>query len=112
MVVSTLAGIFLIEPPTGDLPEIALGSATILAVERIAVLFAAWLLALVVIARALVGELPIEISGRGLRYADAATAQAGLADSERAFDRVDEEIRELQEAIVALEAGESPPPGP
>jgi hypothetical protein len=105
LVVSTLVGLFLIEPPTGDLAGIALGSATILAVERIAMLFAAWLLALVVIARALTGELPIEISGRGLRYADAATAQAGLGESERAFDRVDEEIRELQAAIVALEAG-------
>lgn len=76
-------------------------------------LFAAWLLVLVVIARALNGELPIEISGRGLRYADAATAQAGLGDSERAFDRVDEEIRVLQEAIVALEAGKvTAPSGP
>lgn len=71
-----MAGVFLIELPTGDLPGIALGSKAILVVERIAMLFAAWLLGLVVIARALEGELPIEISGRGVRYADVGTAAA------------------------------------
>lgn len=105
LVVSIVAGAFLIDAPKDGLPGVALGSQTILVVEQIAILFAAWLLAVVVVARALVGELPIEISGRGVRYADAATAQAGLAGSERAFDRVDEEIRVLQAAIAAFETG-------
>ena len=104
LVVITIAGIFLIESPVGGLPGVALGSGAILVVERIATLFAAWLLVLVVVARALTGELPIEISGRGLRYADAATAQAGLDDSERAFERVREEIAALQEVIAIFDA--------
>lgn len=103
LVASIVAGVFLIEPPSDDLPGVALGSEAILAIERIATLFAAWLLTLVVIARALTGELPIEISGRGLRYADAATAQHGLIDSERAFERFDEEMKALQGAIAILE---------
>jgi hypothetical protein len=100
---SIVAAVFLIEPPTRDLPGIALGSSAILVIERIAMLFAVWLLALVVIARALVGELPIEISGRGLRYADAATAHETLVDSERVFKLLREEIEELRAAIVAIE---------
>lgn len=106
LVVSTIAGIFLIESPAGGFPGVALGSETILVIERIATLFAAWLLALVVVVRALTGELPIEISGRGLRYADAVTAQDGLVGSETVFERVDEEIKALQGAIAALETGE------
>jgi hypothetical protein len=106
LVMSMIAGIFLIESPTGGLPGVALGSEAILVIERIATLFAAWLLALVVVVRTLTGELPIEISGRGLRYADAVTAQDGLVDSETVFERVDEEIRALQGAIAALETRE------
>jgi hypothetical protein len=67
LVASIAVGVFLIGLPNGDLPGIALESAVILVIERISVLFAAWLLGLVVIVRALVGELPIEISGRGTR---------------------------------------------
>jgi hypothetical protein len=103
LVVSAVAGVFMIESPAGSLPGIALESATILVVERIVMLFAAWLLALVVVARALTGELPIEISGRGLRYADAVTAHESLVDSERVFKLLREEIEELREAVVAIE---------
>lgn len=66
-------------------------------------LFAAWLLGLVIIGRALVGELPIEISGQGLRYADARTAQHGLADSETTFGLLKSEIDALQETVTILE---------
>jgi len=104
LVASTVAGVFLIEVRGDDLPGIALGSKTILVIERIAMLFVAWLLTLVVIARALTGELPIEISGRGLRYADVATAQRGLLDSEGAFERVDRELEQLREAMAVIEA--------
>jgi hypothetical protein len=109
LVISTAAGVFLIDAPKGGLPGIALGSRAILMVEQIAILFAGWLLAVVVVARALAGELPIEISGRGVRYADAATAQSGWDDSERAFERVDEEIATLQDAIAALATKQDDP---
>jgi hypothetical protein len=94
----------MIPLPTQDLPGIALDAKAILVVERIAVLFGAWLLVQVVVVRALPGELPIEISGRGLRYADASTAQDGLVDSETALERVDDQLRALRERVVMIEA--------
>lgn len=103
-VASIVAGVFLIEMPDDDFPGVALGSKSILVIERIAMLFVGWLLTLVVITRALTGELPIEISGRGLRYADVATAQRGLLDSEGAFERVDRELEQLREAMAVIEA--------
>jgi hypothetical protein len=111
LVVSIVAGVFLIELPTDHLPGIALGSAAILVIERIATLFTLWLIGLVVIARSLAGELPVEISGRGVRYADAATAQAGLADSERAFARIDAELEELRAAMARIEGERYDPAG-
>ena len=54
------------------LPGAALGSVLILRVEWAVALFAALLLAIVVLARAWEGRLPSEISGRGVKYADAA----------------------------------------
>lgn len=84
LVVSIVAGVFLIELPTGDLPGIALGSEAILVVERIAMLLAVWLLGVVVIGRALKGELPIEISGRdidALAEAVAALEVARIGDA-------------------------------
>jgi hypothetical protein len=105
LVASIVAGVFLIGLSGDDLPGVALGSESILVIERIAMLFVAWLLTLVVIARALTGELPIEISGRGLRYADVATAQRGLLESEGAFERMDRELEQLRKAMAVIEAG-------
>jgi hypothetical protein len=104
LVASIVAGVFLIEAPGDHLPGVALESESILVIERIAMLFVAWLLTLIVVARSLTGELPIEISGRGLRYADAATAQRGLLDSEGAFERMDRELEQLREAMAVIEA--------
>ena len=106
LVVSIAAGVFLIERPAGDLPGIALESEAILVIERIAMLFATWLLAVVVVVRSLAGDLPVELSGRGLRYADAATAQKGVLDADEAFERVGKELDELREAITGIEAAQ------
>lgn len=103
LVASIVGAVFLIALPTDDLPGVALGSEAILVVERIAMLFTVWLLGLIVIARALAGELPIEISGRGLRYADAATAQSGRVDSEAALGQIREEVKNLRLAVTQLE---------
>ena len=104
LVVSIAAGVFLIELPAGELPGIALESAAMLVIERIAILFATWLLAVVVVVRSLAGDLPVEVSGRGFRYADAAIAQKGLLDSEGAFERLDQEVDELRQAVAIIEA--------
>ncbi len=105
LAVCIAAGVFLIDRPTaGDLPGIALGSETILVVERVAMLFATWLLMVMVLVRALAGDLPIEISGRGLRYADAGTAQQGMHDSRGAFEHMKQEMAALRDAILVMEA--------
>jgi hypothetical protein len=67
LVASILAGVFLIEAPTGDLPDVALGSATLLVIERIAAFFAAWLFALVVVVRGLLALQDLEDEMNALR---------------------------------------------
>jgi hypothetical protein len=111
LVLSVVAGVSLIGDPVGRLPGIALGSEAILVAERIAVLFAMWLVALVVVARALAGDLPIEVSGRGVRYADLDVSQDELLDSRKAFEDLDREMEVLADAVVALEQAQAGHPG-
>jgi hypothetical protein len=103
---SIIAAVFLIELPADGLPGIALGSEAILVIQRIALLFGVWLLGLVVIARALVGELPIEISGRGLRYADRDLAQHELLESRAAMRQLRSQVAVLSEAVAAVEGAD------
>lgn len=99
---SSMAGAVLIEAPAENLPGVALGSATILVVERIAVLFAAWLIGVVVLARALSGQLPTEITSQGFRYADLETSQVELSISHSALARMDRELHALSDAVAEL----------
>ncbi len=101
LIASMVAGVFLIERPVGDLPGVALGSAAVLVVERTVGLFAAWLFVLVVMARALVGQLPSEISGRGVRYADRDTTRDALAEVRSTLERLDGEVEDLREVTYA-----------
>jgi len=103
---SILAGVFLIPRPTVGLPGVALQSGAVLVVERISVLFAAWLLGLVVVFRAVSGELPTEVSGRGVRYAEADTSQTELAVSQRAFRDLDQAVKFLAKRVLAVEQRE------
>lgn len=82
LVVSAVAGV-TIEPPPGGLPGVALGSAELLTLERTVALFAGWMVLVVVVVEAWRGRLPLEISGRGVRYAElpAAEARAQVVDS-------------------------------
>jgi len=64
LVASLIAG-----TPEG-LPGVALGSAVVLHAERTVALFAAVLLVFVVLVRAFQGQLPQELSGRGVKYAE------------------------------------------
>jgi hypothetical protein len=58
-------------PTSPDLPALALGNRELLWLERALVLFYGFLLLFVPAVRALQGELPIELSTRGARYAEA-----------------------------------------
>jgi hypothetical protein len=86
--------------PSGRLPGVALGSELILGVERALVLFATWMLVVTVVARALRGELPTEISGRGVRYAEADDTGLTVARLSRAVDDVLAEIDALRDTFA------------
>ena len=81
-------------PYPGHLPSLALGSRELLWLERALVLFYGFLLLFVPVLRALAGELPIELSARGARYAEASdTALEVLKDRlDELEDFVDETV--------------------
>jgi hypothetical protein len=83
-----------------EMPGVALGSPAILFLERTAVLFTAWLLLLVVLTQAWRGLLPVEISGRGVRYAEASRARESAANAEVTLLRHDIEIATLRREIA------------
>lgn len=100
-----------IEPPD-TLPGVALGSHALLAAERSVAFFSIWLLGLVVVAQAIKGRLPIEVSGRGIRYADgpatltlADRADSGIDDLLVEVGKQRDELNELQ-LLVATDANE------
>ena len=76
-------------------PSVALGSELVLAVQRVIFLFAAWLLIVVVLVRASQGLLPVEVSGRGVRYADTAETQFGLAETATLIRRLNKKIDQM-----------------
>jgi hypothetical protein len=99
-VASLLLGILL--PTAGDLPAVALGSRELLWAERTLVFFYGFLLFFVPILRAVRGELPVELSARGARYADASETaleelEARLSEAERLLDETLEFVDEMAE---------------
>lgn len=103
LAVCVLANVWIEAPADGELPGVALESQTILVVERVAALFAGWLAVLVVCGQAIGGRLPTELSGRGVRYADAESSQAGVSETERALQDLDARMVALQAEMVRLE---------
>jgi hypothetical protein len=89
--------------PDGPLPGVALGSVMLLLVERAIGFFAAWMAVVVVVAQALKGHLPIEVSGQGVRYATAENVGETLAWAEEVGRRHDIEIAQIREAMVTLD---------
>lgn len=88
--------------PAGRLPGVALGSGLLLFVERAVAFFAAWMICLVIVAQALRGRLPTEISGRGVRYATANTVEATKDGAEDAVQHLTSAIDRLRcELLVA-----------
>jgi hypothetical protein len=107
LALALLANLWIETPPAGA-PGIAFGSETILVVERSVALFAAWMLALVVLIESWRGQLPLEISSRGVRYADAAathtsvdTASKALTDLQAQLDWQAYLIEDLQKCYGA-----------
>ena len=99
-------GIFL--PTAHRLPSLALGNRELLWAERTLVFFYGFLLFFVPIVKALQGELPIELSTRGARYAEASDdAVEGLAErldeTEQLLDRAVELVDELADRVSELE---------
>jgi hypothetical protein len=85
------------------LPSVALGSPLVLYAERSAAVFAALLLALLVLIRAWNGELPTELSGRGVTYTKSETtadlrdaALEALAELEQAQEVLGERLERLE----------------
>jgi hypothetical protein len=90
----------------GPLPGVALGSGALLLAERAGALFAIWMLIAVVVIRALRNQIPVEISGRGVRYAEAENVQATTASGERALRRIDGEMSWLRDTVLELRDAE------
>lgn len=82
-------------------PGYALGSGVVLVLERAAMMWAFALVVLVISDQALRGRLPVEISGRGVRYAD----RAELVDLADGGDSVTVRLDELEAAFEAFKRG-------
>lgn len=96
VIASVAAGV-----PTGSLPGVALGSEVLLVAERTVALFATWMLIAVVVIRALKDELPVEMSGRGVRYAEAGNVQAKAACTDEVLQGIEADMRWLRKMVVS-----------
>jgi hypothetical protein len=85
-----------------DLPALALGSATVLMAERTFALFAIWMAIVVVVSRAMSDQLPVEVGGRGLRYAEAQSVRSKTHRTDEALREMDSDIRWLRKAVADL----------
>lgn len=91
------------DTPGDRLPGVALGSTTVLQAERAAVLFAAWLFVFVVVTQAWRGQLPTELSGRGVKYADGEGTQESVRETKTALRDLDDEIRRVRVELGRLD---------
>lgn len=98
-----LAGI---EPSVPDhgLPGVALGSTLVLSAERVGVLFAVWLFIFVVIAQAWRGQLPAEVSGRGVKYADSEGTRESVRVAQMGLRELDADIQRIRVELMRVEA--------
>ena len=80
------------------LPAVAMDAPLLFHVERAAALFVGFLLVAIVVARSWGGELPTEISGRGLKYATK-EIQETTAESLTALSDAIAELRERQDRL-------------
>jgi hypothetical protein len=87
------------EPPK-PLPGVALGSPLLLHLQRATVVFWFGLLLVTVLLRALSGQLPIEFSSTGARYAEVnRDIERTQRETRAALEDVQGELASLQEAL-------------
>jgi hypothetical protein len=91
-------GIFL--PANHDLPAVALGNRELLWAERSLLFFYGFLLLCVPLLRALHGELPIELSTRGARYAE--TSEVVVEELKVRLTELEGHLDEMVEILDAL----------
>ena len=65
-------------------------------------MFAIWMLIAVVLIRAFKNQIPVEISGRGVRYAETREVSVKNASAEHVLRDVDVEIRWLRTTVLRL----------
>jgi hypothetical protein len=87
-----------------SLPGVALGSTTVLRIERVGVLFAVWLFVLVVIAQAWRGQLPSEVSGRGVKYAESEGTQESVRAAATGLRELNYDIQQMRVELMRVEA--------
>jgi polyhydroxyalkanoate synthesis regulator phasin len=58
----------------------------------------------VVLARAWEGRLPSEISGRGVKYADAGKTQSAVDESAEALAELRRQVAAIQREVIELQA--------
>jgi hypothetical protein len=87
----------------GPLPGVALGSPLILAVERTMALFTAWMVVVIVVVRAIAGDLPTELSGQGFKYASRETAEKSTNDIRDAVGDLERELEGLRQAVYDID---------
>ncbi len=84
------------------LPAAALESSVVLYALRAVAIFAALFLALLVTYRGLLGELPNELSGRGVRYADRDAVDQLRSELSDAIARLQENQEDLRNAVAQI----------
>jgi hypothetical protein len=82
---------------------VALGSGLLLVVERATVGWVAVLLVVVIVAQGLLGRLPDEISGRGVRYADREQFDGAVGNAVEANAAIADRLDELEAAFETFE---------
>jgi hypothetical protein len=92
-VVAVVAGPLL--PHSGGLPGAALGTTWLLYGLRTLAIFYGLLLLVIPLIRALRGELPVELSMRGARYAETGPTTAALDELRERVTRLDVQLRDL-----------------
>jgi hypothetical protein len=96
VIVTCLAG------TPAPLPDVALGSAILLHVERTVALLSGSVVVLILITKAWSGQLPTEMSTQGFRYAEAGVVAMNTADQ---IEEIQSEIAGLRSYLERIEDG-------
>ncbi len=101
LVISVVAGVAVgVERPY---PGVALDSGLLLVAQRAAGLWGAALLVLVIVDQALRGRLPVEVGGRGVRYAEQEHLDGAVGSAVEANAAIVDRLDELEADFEALE---------